>query len=283
MASNFLQRLFAPLYHEKRVDLTSPPRDVIPTEAGAILGIAMEIGAEMLKSGAEVHRVEDTITRICHAYGAVQVDVFALTSLISAEIRMLDDSYATRTRRVLRSYNHLSRLESLNALSREICASPMTEKQAKERLNEIRDSRPIPEWLCYLATTIGVGAFAIFFGGGWRDGLAAALVALILTFIKRKSSVVINEMARTVISSFLGGILGVLTVVIGLGVNRDAILIGTIMMEIPGLVFGNALRDLLCGDTLAGGMRLVQALLQALMIALGYMAAILVCGQIWGV
>ena len=52
MASNFLQRLFAPLYHEKRVDLTSPPRDVIPTEAGAILGIAMEIGAEMLKSGA---------------------------------------------------------------------------------------------------------------------------------------------------------------------------------------------------------------------------------------
>ena len=283
MASNFLQKLFAPPPHEKRADPTAPPRDVVPTEAGAILGIAMEIGAEMLKNGAEVHRVEDTIARICHAYGAVQVDVFALTSLISAEIRMPDDSYASRTRRVPLSYNHLSRLEELNALSREICASPMTEKEVKEKVSEIHDSRPIPEWLCYLATTIGVGAFAIFFGGGWRDGLAAALVALLLTFVKRKSSVVINEMARTVISSFLGGVLGILTVVIGLGVNRDAILIGTIMMEIPGLVFGNSLRDLLCGDTLAGGMRLVQAVLQALMIALGYMAAILVCGQIWGV
>lgn len=280
---SFLKTLFALPKAGKRVDRSTPPLDEIPTDAGRILGIAMEIGAEMLKNGAEVHRVEDSIARICTAYGAVQVDVFSLTSLVTAEIRMPDDSFASRTRRVHTTHMHLARIEALNALSREICQTPLTEKKAEDKLNIIRGSRPIPEWLCYLAAIVGVGGFTVFFGGGWRDAVASALIAFILTFVRRKSSVVINEMARTVISSFLGGFLGILSVVIGLGINRDAILIGTIMMEIPGLVFGNALRDLLCGDTLAGSMRIIQAILQALMIALGYMAAILVCGQIWGV
>ncbi len=280
---NLLKLLFEPPKSEPRVDHTAPPRDIVPTDAGSILGIAMEIGAEMLKNGAEVHRVEDSVARICYAYGAAQVDVFSLTSLITAEIRMPDDTFASRIRRVSSTNSHLARLEALNALSREICATPLTEREAEEKLNDIRDKRPIPEWLCYLAITLGVGCLTIFFHGNWRDGLAAALIAFILTAIKRKSSLAINEMARTVISSFLGGFLGILSVVIGLGVNRDAILIGTIMMEIPGLVFGNALRDLLCGDTLSGSMRMIQAVLQALMIALGYMAAIVVCQQMCGV
>ena len=278
-----LKLLFAPPKSEPRADYTAPPRDIVPTDAGSILGIAIEIGAEMLKNGAEVHRVEDTVTRICYAYGAAQVDVFSLSSIIRAEIRMPDDTFASRIRRVSNIYSHLSRLEALNALSREICARPLTEKEAEERLKAIRIMRPIPEWLCYLAVTVGVGCLTIFFHGTWRDGLAAAIIAFILTAIKRKSSLAINEMARTVISSFLGGFLGIFSVVIGLGVNRDAILIGTIMMEIPGMVFGNALRDLLCGDTLSGSMRMIQAILQALMIALGYMAAIGLGQQIWGV
>ncbi len=279
---NILKLLFAPPKAEPRVDHTAPPRDIVPTDAGSILGIAMEIGAEMLKNGAEVHRVEDTVSRICYAYGAAQVDVFSLTSLINAEVRMPDDTYASRIRRVSSTESHLARLEALNALSREICSSPLTEKAAEERLNDIRNARPIPEWLCYLAVTLGVGCLTVFFHGNWRDGLAAACIAFLLTVLKRKSSLAINEMARTVISSFLGGFLGILSVVIGFGVNRDAILIGTIMMEIPGMVFGNALRDLLCGDTLSGSMRMIQAILQALMIALGYMAAITVWQQIGG-
>ena len=35
-----------------------------------ILSLALDIGERMLKSGAEVARVEDTVSRICQAYGA---------------------------------------------------------------------------------------------------------------------------------------------------------------------------------------------------------------------
>ncbi len=255
----------------------------VPTDASTILSVALDIGAETLKCGGEIHRVEDTITRICLAYGAESVDVFAITSLITAEVRMPDGSSATHTRRIWQTYNHLSRLEACNALSRTICRTPVSAEEAERRLAAIRVYRPVPEWLCYIGGMLATGSFAVFFGGTLWDGLAAAAIGLLLTLFSRLHPLHINGMVKSLISSFAAGVLSVLCVLIGFGNHVDKIIIGTIMLEIPGVSFGNALRDLLCGDTLAGTMRLIQAILQALMIALGYMAALLLCNQLGGV
>lgn len=255
-----------------------------PTDADTVLGIAMELGCEILRSGGEIHRVEDTITRICYAYGAEDAQVFAITSLIIAEVRMPDGRVSSRSRRVSGTYNHLARLEHLNSLSRAICSSPMSQAEVHRRIIEISHYRPVPEWLCYVGGMLATGSFAVFFGGTWRDGLVAAVIGLLMTLFLRLRPVRINAMARTVISSFMAGILSVLCVKLGLGDHVDKIVIGTIMLEIPGLSFGNALRDLFCGDTLSGTLRLIQALLQALMMAFGYMAAFGVLSlQLWGV
>lgn len=254
----------------------------VPTDAGSILAIALDVGAELLRAGGEIHRVEDTVTRICRAYGAESVDVFAITSLITAEVRMADGSYATMNRRVLTTYNHLARLEALNALSRTICKSPISVSEAHARLEDIRLYRPVPEWLCYIGGMLACGGFAVFFGGRVLDGLAAACIAFFLTLFARLRPVHINSMVKSLISSFAAGVLSVFCVRVGFGDHVDKIIIGTIMLEIPGLSFGNALRDLLCGDTLAGTMRLIQAVLQTLMIALGYMAALTLFNRLIG-
>ena len=251
----------------------------VPADAGSVLAIALNVGAEILRAGGEIHRVEDTVTRICRAYGAVAVEVFAITSLITAEVRMPDGSFATRNRRVPVTYNHLARLEALNALSRTICKNPISAVEVDARLEDIRLYRPVPEWLCYLGGMLATGGFAVFFGGSLLDGLAAAVISFLLTLFARLRPLRINSMVKSLISSFAAGVLSVLCVEIGFGHHVDKIIIGTIMLEIPGLSFGNSLRDLLCGDTLAGTMRLIQALLQTLMIALGYMAALVLFNQ----
>ncbi len=251
----------------------------IPTDPGVILDIALDVGAETLRVGGEIHRVEDTVVRICAAYGAVRAEVFAITSLIIAEVRMPDGRVATRNRRVPSTYNHLSRLEALNALSRTICTHPISAEEVSSRLQSIREYRPVPEWLCYLGGMLATGGFAVFFGGTLMDGLAAAVIAFFLTLFARLRPIRINGMVKSLISSFGAGALSVLCVTLGFGDHTDKIIIGTIMLEIPGLSFGNALRDLLCGDTLAGTMRFIQAILQALMIALGYMAALVLLRQ----
>lgn len=251
----------------------------VPTDAGTVLAIALDVGAETLRVGGEIHRVEDTVTRICRAYGAEAVEVFAITSLITAEVRMPDGSYATRNRRVPNTYNHLARLEALNALSRTICKQPISEEEVNHRLAAIRRYRPVPEWLCYVGGMLATGGFAVFFGGTVLDGVAAAVIAFFLTLFARFRPLRINSMVKSLISSFAAGVLSVLCVSVGFGDNVDKLIIGTIMLEIPGLSFGNALRDLLCGDTLAGTMRFIQAIIQALMIALGYMAALVLLRQ----
>lgn len=251
----------------------------VPTDAGSILSIALDIAAEILHAGGEVHRVEDTVNRICRAYGAASVDVFAITSLITAEARMPDGSFATMNRRVPSTYNHLARLEALNALSRAICKRPISVAEVKERLEVIRTYRPVPEWLCYIGGMLSCGGFAVFFGGTVLDGLAAAVIAFFLTLFARLRPIRINSMVKSLISSFAAGVMSVACVHMGFGHHVDKIIIGTIMLEIPGLSFGNALRDLLWGDTLAGTMRFIQAILQTLMIALGYMAALTLFNQ----
>lgn len=269
----------------KGVSLASAPgmgEQSVPTDAGSILSIALDVGAELLRVGGEVHRVEDTVTRICLAYGAEAAEVFAITSLITAEVRMPDGSYATRNRRVETTYNHLARLEALNALSRTICKAPISASEVEARLENIRLYRPVPEWLCYLGGMIATGGFAVFFGGSIWDGLAAAVIGLVLTLIARLRPLRINSMVKSLISSFTAGALSVLFVRIGFGEQMDKIIVGTIMLEIPGVSFGNALRDLLCGDTLAGTLRFIQAILQTLMIALGYMAALTVFTRMIG-
>ena len=45
-----------------------------------ILHGLLDMGQMLLLCGAEINRVEDTMTRLGRAYGAKKVDIFAITS-----------------------------------------------------------------------------------------------------------------------------------------------------------------------------------------------------------
>ena len=97
-------------------------------EAQQYLSCAMSIGEQLLVSGAEVSRVEDTIRRICIAYGADKVDVFSITSCIIATMSGEDFGVCTQTRRVTGMFNDLHKLDELNQLSRSISTTSQKER-----------------------------------------------------------------------------------------------------------------------------------------------------------
>ena len=68
-----------------------------------LLRLTLDVGEGMLKCGAEISRIEDTVERICYAYGAAHVEVFTITSVIVAEVRMEDGAYSSQIRRVLQA------------------------------------------------------------------------------------------------------------------------------------------------------------------------------------
>ena len=60
--------------------------------------------------------------------------------------------------------------------------------------------------------------------------------------------------------------------------HADKVLIGIIMLLIPGIMLTNSIRDILLGDIISGSLRLVEAILMAATLALGMMAAIWLMG-----
>ena len=107
-----------------------------------ILSISLDVGERMLKCGAEVSRVEKTITIICESYGVKYREVFAMNSLIVATLRDENDS-VTESRRIAYHENDLGQLERLNDLSRSICKKNVSRKIVLSKIDELSSLAPL--------------------------------------------------------------------------------------------------------------------------------------------
>ena len=265
---------------EKNVALAFDNRTFAENTTEYMLCLALDIGEGLLKSGAEIHRVEDTIERICTAYGAVHMEIFVIPSVIIAAVRMPNGDYSSQVRRVKKIGNDLSLMEQLNEISRTICQRKPPFSEVDAMIRKAKEKKGYPKWLHFLSYALASGSFAVFFGGSWRDGIVAAIIGLLFAGVDLIQLERVNQFAKTAIQSFFGGLFSCLSVLIGVGDDAAMIMIGTIMLLVPGVFFSTALRDLLCGDFLAGTLKIVQTLLSALMIAFGYLLAMLLLGGV---
>lgn len=255
--------------------------DVSVYSADDILCKALDIGENILKCGGEPHRIEDTIQRICYSYGAVHTDVFALPSMIIAGIRMNDGTNSSQVRRVYKTANNMYRLEKINNVSRKLCEGKIKLEEVDEEINEIIKQKPFSRYMVLLGGVLAAGGFAVFFGGTFKDALVAAVAGLVVSIFNFHKVKFSSNFFYVALVSFFGALVGLGLHKIGFGENLDMIMIGTIMLVIPGLAFGNAVRDLLFGDTISGIIQLVQAILLAVMVAFGFIAAIIVFGGVF--
>jgi uncharacterized membrane protein YjjP (DUF1212 family) len=146
------------------------------------------------------------------------------------------------------------------------------------KIEELKRASVYPVWLQVLALATAAGAFTVFFGGKLAD-VAIAMVAGALMFcVDNYAPKRLNGIAKTVLSSFIISFLAGISMVIGLGDNGGAIVMGSLMLLVPGVAIGLAMRDVFCGDILSGTLKLVQSCLCALMIAFGYTLAVLIVG-----
>jgi uncharacterized membrane protein YjjP (DUF1212 family) len=102
--------------------------------ADYILAKALDIGENILRCGGEPYRIEDTVTRICVAYGAEFADIFALPSLIIANIRMKDGTHSSQVRRVYQNSNNMYLLEKMNNLSRDVCSKKVALEEVESEI-----------------------------------------------------------------------------------------------------------------------------------------------------
>ncbi len=244
-----------------------------------LVNLFLDIGQEMLASGAEVNRVEDTITRIAKAYNAKKVDIFVITSSIVLTVTFENEDQYTCSRRILSDTStDFVRIELFNALSRECCDNPLEINELQARIEKIKGTTP--HFLkAYIGSAFAAGSFAFFFGGSIFDALLAALFGMLACFLSTYLPRIIKNKAMFyLITSLFIGTLICLCWFMFPQISIDKISIGVIMLLIPGIATVNSMRDMLIGDTISGSLRLIHSLIIALMIAGGFMMSLLITG-----
>ena len=240
-------------------------------DANRVLAAILDIGELLLESGAEVMRVEDTITRLCQAYGFLRSDVFTITSSIVLTVQMEGGRVMPQTRRVRTRQTDLGAVEKLNALSREVCARRMPVELLNEKIEMIRTRKPAPFILTAACYAVISAVFSVFFGGNGYDAVTAAVSGIVLCLsLLVMSRMHVNAVIENMLCSAATAFAVMLMVRAGLGMHPDKIIIGNIMLLIPGIQLTTSLRDIFNEDMIAGLLGLAEAVLKALAIALGF-------------
>ena len=185
----------------------------------------------------------------------------------------------TQTRRIERYATNLDRVHRLNALSRKMCRDRIEFEEFQRCFQNILNQKPYPHWVELLAYALIAGAFTVFFGGSWRDAVISAVIGMILKgTVYLIGAVHFNHVLSNLIVTFVLSILAYSAVRMGLADTVDMIVIGNIMLVIPGVSLTNSMRDMVSGDTMAGILRFIEACILALAIAGGYLLASLLMG-----
>lgn len=248
-----------------------------------LLDLATDLGYELSMSGAETFRVEDSISRVLAAYG-VKSEVFAIPNYLIVSILTEDGTPITRMRRIGAHGNDLDAVEKFSGLSRAYCNRKPEPKEGIKWLDLVRDQvshyGPMAE---YFGDFIGAGFFCLLFGGSWMDSLVSGVCGIVVGFVNRLlEKQYANSFFRTIAASFFMALAAYAMSTLGLAQNPDAVTIGALMLLVPGLMFTNAMRDIIYGDTNSGINRIVQVLLTAMAIALGTAVAWSMAKTLWG-
>lgn len=240
-------------------------------EEKLILSAIIDVGEIMLVSGAEVNRVEDTISRMAYAYGFKRADVFTITYSIIVSVYSADGNVHTQTRRLHGYSTDMYKVERCNSLSRSFCSKIMTADELKKEVNAIRSLPGYSNRTIILCYGVISPAFTLFFGGSMTDAAVSAICGIFLWFITHMADILeMNNILKNLICSALVAFLAGLSVFVGFGDSLDGIIIGNIMLLIPGVAFTTSIRDMINGDIISGLLGLCDALLRAVAIAVGF-------------
>lgn len=249
-------------------------------ECELFLENVLELGKRYVQTGAEIKRVEDSLRRIFIAYGFENVEIYAVTSMVLASVKSKEGGHYTQSVRVNSGGTDLGRLEEINAQIRHICENTPDVYELEKQIKNYTKKKPKPVIKC-LGYMLAAGGFAVFFGGNFIDSAASALIAIAIYLMDYNFRLRnINTIVYSFVASFLSGCLAIIAVHFGVGQNVDKVMIGDIMLFIPGLLMVNAIKEMFNRDTITGLYRFVEAVFVAVAIAGGFAVSALTLGGV---
>ncbi len=238
--------------------------------SGSVLELSFQMGETLLRNGAEISRVQETMERVAKSFHAEEFNVYVLTNAIFVNGTENGVEKRAELKHIPTNSIHFGRICAVNQLSREIAAGKRTVEEAFAILDKIREIPYSSLPLSTLACAVGSAAFSYLFGGSGWDALTAFCCGVVLEpFLywtgKRKLSKFLTNLSASALVTACGAAL----LLLGLGQSLDKIIIGSIIRLVPGVALTTSIRDFFNGDYLSGTIRMIDAFLVGGCIAVG--------------
>ncbi|WP_010233504.1 threonine/serine exporter family protein [Clostridium arbusti] len=239
-------------------------------ETNKILDLAAEAGKIMLENGAETYRVEETMIRISKALGIVSVDAYATPTVIMLSGKNDKNINISIVKRIISRTFNIDKISNINNLSRTIERKGFTIDDVDNELVSIKNS-PIYSNKITLLSACFIGSFfTILFGGDFKDFWSAFIIAGIIQFSTSfLSKFKVDYFFINIVGGMEAALFAIVSYKLGFAVHYDKVIIGDIMLLVPGLAITNAIRDALNGDLISGTSRAIEAFFIAVAIAVG--------------
>lgn len=235
-----------------------------------ILHVCTHAGKILLESGAETYRVEETIIRICKSFGVDFAESYVTPTGIMVSIYDEEKNTKTLITRIKVRSNNLQKIHLVNDLSRDMAVNKYTVCEVEKKLNAIDCEKKYPEYAMLFASAFGAALLTILFGGKFFDCVAAFFIGFgIRVICVTADKLLINSFFSNIIGGGFAAFMAVIFEQFGLPININHVIIGSIMLLVPGLTITNAIRDTIAGDLLSGLTRAAEAVFVAVSIAIG--------------
>lgn len=254
-------------------------------EIKKVLQLALDAGIMQLSNGAEVWRVESTVTHICRAFQISDVDAFVLSNAIFITGNNENEDVYAKVKHVPLSSVHMGIVAAVNDLSRDISEGKYTVDEAIVRLEEIGNMPANNIFLRAIASGIGAAAFIYILGANWIESLIAGVIGASVYLF---SKVTDQHKLSKLVKNMLGGALvalcafGITEIPMFAALDIGKIIIGAIMPLIPGVAFVNSIRDVANTDFLSGTVRMLDTIMVFIYLAVGASFVLTVCNGLVG-
>ena len=249
----------------------------------SVLLVSMEAGKIMLENGAEIFRVEDTMKRICASFGVTDENFFVLSNGIFSSGEDSEGRLFAKVEHIPVHGADLSKVIAINQLSREICQGSYTLDEARRKLEEIRNAPNRPWPLQVASTAMGAGCFTVLLKGNLMDGAASFISGLFLGFfIYFVFRPYLSKMTGNIIGGAISAAVCLFFFHIGFSSNLTSMIGGAVIPLVPGVAFVNGIRDIGDEDYISGAVRLLDAVLVFICIAVGVAAVLMFYSGITG-
>ncbi|CAM4330248.1 threonine/serine exporter family protein [Erysipelothrix aquatica] len=243
-------------------------------EEKMLLDTCVLAGKILMENGAEMHRVEDTMNRILSVeYGTNEAMSFVIPTGIFVTTHKGE---STKMKRISSRKQDVEKIAQVNEASRQFSSGIYDVPQFYNRMQEISTSvTDFPLWLRVIVSGVISACMMIIFQGSAKDfGLTFVIGALGYAFYYMANRYLKVRFLQEFLAAFLVATVANVCAKVGIIHNVDTVIIGSIIIFVPGIQIMNSIRDFLVGNTISGTIFLVEAMMIAAMIGAGVMSGV---------